>query len=143
MGVETNDDLPNGFRLVSLPEGNPVEIEDVPVDFNIGSVKDLLDSEDRVMMENAIVEASQRLMRRLTMMDQVLLYATLSTGDKLGLSPLHISNIYNYMIGGIGQIKRLKTKAWDRSRKKVGYMKKLLANEVKEVVREWKERREI
>lgn len=79
------------------------------------------------------MEASSNISKELTPHDRIILYSMIYTHDRLGLSPLHISNIYHFMISPIGEIKRIRTKAWDKSRRKVATIKEMFIDEIKKV----------
>ena len=101
-------------------------------------VKEIVDSEDKTAINAVIQEASSRLSLRLSSKDSMILMSILYTEDRLGLSPLHLSNIYNYMISTTGKISRIRTKAWDKSRRKVDAIKIMLREEIKDVAREFR-----
>lgn len=68
--------------------------------------------------------------------DLLLLYSMICTNDKSGLSPLHLTNIFNYVIGNSGKLQKIKTKAWEKSRKRINNIQRLLKTEIKIIIKE-------
>lgn len=65
--------------------------------------------------------------------DILLLYSLYNTDNKSGLSVLHLTNIYNFVINSDGSLKKIKTKAWNKSRKRKEQLKTLVKNKFKEL----------
>jgi hypothetical protein len=112
-----------------------VNIHERPPDtFDIYSeVKEFLIEDNSEFLDNVVNQAAARLMERLIPKDRIVLFCLVMTREKLGLSPLHITNFYSFMLSPLGKLKPIRTKAWHKSRHKVYRIKKMLVDEVRQV----------
>lgn len=54
----------------------------------------------------------------------ITLHSIIKCNDKFKLSPLVITNFFNYQLSNTGAIKPIKTKAWDKSREQIRIIRK-------------------
>lgn len=86
------------------------------------------------LIENYVCEAIDRAAAHMRSPIQLLLlHAIVYGSDKFKLTPLVISNFFNYQLSPVGAIKPIKTKAWDKSREQIRQVRKRFIDELQEV----------
>lgn len=84
-----------------------------------------------------IEEACARTGLKLNNIEKIILYSSIYTKNKQGLSSLSIANFINLQISSTGKFKPLKTKAYDKSKKMINNIEQQFEKEVKNIIKEY------
>ena len=82
-------------------------------------------------LNEIINKAVVNLTPKLNTIDQIILWRIIDNNNSSKLTPLGILNFVNYQIGPTGKIQPLKTKAFDKSRKRLYTVQLMLKNEIR------------
>ena len=92
---------------------------------------------NKILVEKYVNEAARKTAEGLKPMELILLHSIIYCNEKFKLSPLSITNFYNYQLTQTGRIKPIRTKAWDRSRHQIKIINKRLHENLQEIGQEY------
>ena len=92
---------------------------------------------NKILVEKYVNEAALKTAEGLKPTELILLHSIIYCNEKFKLSPLSITNFYNYQLTQTGRIKPIRTKAWDRSRHQIKIINKRLHENLQEIGQEY------